>query len=125
MLGIYYGSRARLVKRPGDARAAYFSLLRNAVARKVVKLGRAVGQMDAKYQAVRTRKRMSFFIELALPQGLVPAFTQSATRATPDAACDRKAMFRGLFLASGSVHVPSSASPLDSVLPPHPSATPL
>src|SRR5260370_22322730 len=87
LLGIYYGSRARLVKRPGDARAAYFSLLRNAVARKVGKLGRAVGQMDAKYQAVRTRKRMSFFIEPALPPGLVPAFPQSPPPAPPDAAC--------------------------------------
>src|SRR5258708_13480525 len=117
LLGIYCGSRARLVKRPGDAGAAYFSLLRNAVARKVVKLGRAVGQMDAKYQAVRTRKRMSFFIELALPQGLVPAFTQSATRATPDAACDRKAMLRGLFLGCGSVNVPSSRYHLEYVVP--------
>src|SRR5258708_16471551 len=117
LLGIYCGSRARLVKRPGDAGAAYFSLLRNAVARKVVKLGRAVGQMDAKYQAVRTRKRMSFFIELALPQGLVPAFTQSATRATPDAACDRKAMLRGLFLGCCSVKLPSPRYHLENVLP--------
>src|SRR5450759_1113294 len=85
LLGIYFGSRARLIKRPADAgQAAYFSLLRNAVARKVVRLGRAVGPMEAKYQAVKTRKRMSFFIELALPQGLVPAFTQSALRAVPD-----------------------------------------
>src|SRR4029077_19517629 len=84
LLGIYFGSRARLIKRTGDTRAAYFSLLRNAVARKVVRLGRAVGPMEAKYQAVKTRKRMSFFIELGLPQGLVPAFTQSAMRAVPD-----------------------------------------
>src|SRR5258708_20218964 len=83
LLGIYYGSRARLVKRPGDARAAYFSLLRNAVARKVVKLGRAGGQMDAKYQPVRTRKRMSFFIQLPLPQGPLPAFTHSPPRPPP------------------------------------------
>src|SRR5229473_3779385 len=117
LLGIYFGSRARLVKRPGDTRAAYFSLLRNAVARKVVKLGRAVGPMEAKYQAVRTRKRMSFFIELALPQGLVPAFTLSAMRATPDAACDRKAMLRGLFLGCGSVNVPSSRYHLEFVVP--------
>ena len=76
LLGIYFGSRARLIKRSGDTgQAAYFSLLRNAVARKVVRLGRAVGHMEAKYQPVKTRKRMSFFIELALPPGLarVPA----------------------------------------------------
>jgi len=116
LLGIYFGSRARLIKRPADGRTAYFSLLRNAVARKVVRLCRAVGPMEAKYQAVRTRKRMSFFIELALPPGLVPAFTQSAMRAVPDAACDRKAMLRGLFLGCGSVNVPSSRYHLEFVL---------
>jgi hypothetical protein len=117
LLGIYFGSRARLIKRPGDARAAYFSLLRNAVARKVVRLGRAIGPMEAKYQAVKTRKRMSFFIELGLPQALVPAFTQSAMRAVPDAPCDRKAMLRGLFLGCGSVNVPSSRYHLEFVVP--------
>jgi len=84
LLGIYFGSRGRLL---GDqrGRSAYFSLLRNHVARKVVRLGRAVDQMDAKYQAVKTRKRMSFFIELALPPELVPAFSQPPVQATPDA----------------------------------------
>jgi DNA-binding protein WhiA len=118
LLGIYFGSRARLIKRPGEpGQAAYFSLLRNAVARKVVRLGRAVGPMDAKYQAAKTRKRMSFFIELALPPGLAPAFTQSAARAVPDAPCDRKAMLRGLFLGCGSVNAPSSRYHLEFVAP--------
>jgi len=118
LLGIYFGSRARLIKRSGDVgQAAYFSLLRNAVARKVVRLGRAVGNMEAKYQPVKTRKRMSFFIELALPPGLAPAFTQSAARAVPDAACDRKAMLRGLFLGCGSVNAPSSRYHLEFVAP--------
>ena len=118
LLGIYFGSRARLIKRSGDAgQAAYFSLLRNAVARKVVRLSRAVGHMEAKYQSVKTRKRMSFFIELALPPGLAPAFTQSAARAVPDAACDRKAMLRGLFLGCGSVNAPSSRYHLEFVAP--------
>ena len=118
LLGIYFGSRARLIKRPGEpGQAAYFSLLRNAIARKVVRLGRAVGHMDAKYQAVKTRKRMSFFIELALPPGLAPTFTQPAMSAVPDAACDRKAMLRGLFLGCGSVNVPSSRYHLEFVVP--------
>src|ERR1700737_2242063 len=117
LLGIYFGSRARLIKRPGDGQAAYFSLLRNAVARKVVRLGRAIAQMEAKYQPVKTRKRMSFFIELALPPGIAPAFTQSAMQAVPDAACDRKAMLRGLFLGCGSVNAPSSRYPLEFVAP--------
>src|SRR4029077_19281956 len=87
------------------------------VARKVVRLGRAVGHMESKYQVVRTRKRVSLFVELSLPPGLVPAFTQAATRALPDAACDRKAMLRGLFLGCGSVNAPSSRYHLEFVAP--------
>jgi DNA-binding protein WhiA len=82
-----------------------------------VRLGRAIAQMEAKYQAVKTRKRMSFFIELALPPGLAPAFIQSAMHAVPDAACDRKAMLRGLFLGCGSVNAPSSRYHLEFVVP--------
>jgi DNA-binding protein WhiA len=117
LLGIYFGSRGRLLRRNGDARSAYFSLLRNAVARKVVRLGRAVGNMEAKYQAVKTKKRMTFFIELALPSGLEGAFTQSAAAAMPESACDRKAMLRGLFLGCGSVNAPSSRYHLELVAP--------
>jgi len=79
-----------------------------------------VGNIDPKYQAVKTKKRMSFFIELALPPGLVPAFTQAAVRAIPDAACDRKAMLRGLFLGCGSVNAPSSRYHLEFVAPSEP-----
>jgi len=116
LLGIYYGSRGRLLGKQ-HGRSAYFSLLRNAVARKVVRLGRAVGRMDAKYQAVKSRKRMSFFIELSLPGELVSAFTQGAARAMPEAACDRKAMLRGLFLGCGSVNVPNARYHLEFVAP--------
>lgn len=116
LLGIYYGSRGRLIGSSGG-RSAYFALLRNAVARKVVRLGRAVGRMDAKYQAVKTRKRMSFFIELSVPNSLVPMFSQSPARAVPDAACDTKAMLRGLFLGCGSVNAPSSRYHLEFVAP--------
>ena len=73
--------------------------------------------MEAKYQAVKTKKRMAFFIELSLPAGLQPAFTQAAARAVPDAACDRKAMLRGLFLGCGSVNAPSSRYHLEFVAP--------
>jgi DNA-binding protein WhiA len=117
LLGIYFGSRGRLIKRQSEGPAAYFSLLRNPIARKVVRLGRAVGHMDAKYQVVKTRKRVLLFVELTLPPGLVPAFTQAATRAVPDAACDRKAMLRGLFLGCGSVNAPSSRYHLEFVAP--------
>ncbi|HEV2414491.1 MAG TPA: DNA-binding protein WhiA [Candidatus Dormibacteraeota bacterium] len=116
LLGIYFGSRGRLMGNQ-TGRSAYFSLLRNAVARKVVRLGRAVGRLEAKYQAVKTRKRMSFFIELSLPPELVPAFSQSPVRAMPDAACDRKAMLRGLFLGCGSVNAPNTRYHLEFVAP--------
>ncbi|HEY2598985.1 MAG TPA: DNA-binding protein WhiA [Candidatus Dormibacteraeota bacterium] len=117
MLGIYFGSRGRLIKRQSEGPAAYFSLLRNPIARKVVRLGRAVGHLDAKYQVVRTKKRVSLFVELSLPPGLAPAFTQSAARAVPEAACDQKAMLRGLFLGCGSVNAPSSRYHLEFVAP--------
>jgi cell division protein WhiA len=117
LLGIYFGSRGRLIKRQSEGLAAYFSLLRNPVARKVVRLGRAVGHMEAKYQVLKTRKRVSLFVELTLPPGLVPAFTQAATRAVPDAACDRKAMLRGLFLGCGSVNAPNARYHLEFVAP--------
>ena len=123
LLGIYFGSRGRLIKRPGGSQAAYFSLLRNAVARKVVRLGRAVGPMEAKYQAVKTKKRMTFFIELGLPAGLAPAFTQAAAQVVPDATCDRKALLRGLFLGCGSVNAPSARYHLEFVAPSAPWAT--
>jgi len=117
LLGIYFGSRGRLLNRGADGPAAYFSLLRNAVARKVVRLGRAVGHMEAKYQAVKTKKRMTFFIELTLPPGMQNAFKQPAVRAVPEAACDRKALMRGLFLGCGSVNAPSSRYHLEFVAP--------
>lgn len=116
LLGIYFGSRGRLLGGP-TRRSAYFALLRNAVARKVVRLGRAVGRMEAKYQAQKTRKRMSFFIELAVPKQLLPMFTKSPTQAVSDAACDRKAMLRGLFLGCGSVNAPTSRYHLEFVAP--------
>jgi DNA-binding protein WhiA len=117
LLGIYFGSRGRLIKRQSEGQAAYFSLLRNPIARKVVRLGRAVGNMDAKYQAVKTRKRVLLFVELTLPPGLASAFTQAAARALPEAACDRKTMLRGLFLGCGSVNAPNSRYHLEFVAP--------
>ena len=116
LLGIYHGSRGRLLGNQ-RGRSAYFSLLRNAVARKVVRLGRAIGRMEAKYQAVKTRKRMSFFIELGLPGDLIPVFTQPPVQAMPEAACDRKAMLRGLFLGCGSVNAPNTRYHLEFVAP--------
>src|SRR5438067_4960407 len=116
LLGIYYGSRGRLLG-GSRGRSAYFSLLRNAAARKVVRLGRAVARMDAKYQAVKTRKRMSFFIELGLPGELVAAFSKPPGQAVPEAACDRNGMLRGLFLGCGPVNAPNTRYHLEYVAP--------
>lgn len=117
LLGIYFGSRSRLIKGSHGGQSAYFTLLRNAIARKVVRLGRAVGHIEAKYQVVKTKKRTAFLIELPLPSGLPAAFTQTAARALPESACDRKAMFRGLFLGCGSVNAPNSRYHLEFVAP--------
>ena len=117
LLGIYFGSRSRLIKGSHGGQSAYFTLLRNAIARKVVRLGRAVGHIEAKYQVVKTKKRTAFLIELPLPSGLPAAFIQTAARALPEAPCDRKAMLRGLFLGCGSVNAPNSRYHLEFVAP--------
>ena len=66
---------------------------------------------------MKTKKRMTFFIELSLPSGLQNAFKQAAVRAVPEAACDRKALMRGLFLGCGSVNAPSARYHLEFVAP--------
>src|SRR5215470_9951376 len=97
LLGIFYSSKGRLI-RSGDGQAAYFPLLRNTSARKVVRLARLLGGWEAKYQAARSAKQMTFFVELPLPRGMDEHFSQSAARACPESACDRKALLRGLFM---------------------------
>jgi DNA-binding protein WhiA len=116
LLGIFFSTRGRLTQ-SGTQPAAYFSLLRNTVARKVVRLGRTLAQIDAKYHAVRSAKRTAFFIELPLPPGLEAPFAQLAARALPDAPCDRKAMLRGFFLGCGSVNAPSARYHMEWVVP--------
>jgi len=81
----------------------------------VVRLARLLGGLEAKYQAAKSAKQMTFFIELPLPKSLEHHFSQAA-RACPEAACDRKAMLRGLFLGCGSVNAPSARYHLELVL---------
>jgi DNA-binding transcriptional regulator WhiA len=116
LLAIYSASRGRLI-RNGDLRSASFPLLRNAVARKVLRLARLLGGIEAKYQAVRSPKLMSFFVELSVPPGMVEEFTRPATATYPPLPCDRKAMLRGLFLGCGSVNAPTARHHLELVLP--------
>ena len=116
LTGIFYATRGRLIK-TGNGQAAYFSLLRNTVARKVVRLSRSLAQIEAKYHAVRSAKRTAFFIELPLPAELEPAFTMPAARALPPKHCDRKNFFRGFFLGCGSVNAPSTRYHLELVAP--------
>jgi DNA-binding protein WhiA len=116
LLGIFFSTKGRLIK-TGTGHAAYFPLLRNTVARKVVRLARIMGGLEAKYQAVRSAKQMAFFIELPLPEGMEELFAQPAARALPVATCDRKAMLRGFFLGCGSVNAPSGRYHLEMVVP--------
>lgn len=87
------------------------------MARKVVRLSRLLGGIDPRYQAVKSAKQMSFIIELPLPPELEPRFGPVAARARPDAACDRKAMMRGLFMGCGSVNAPGTRYHLELVVP--------
>jgi hypothetical protein len=105
------------VIRSGDQHAAYFPLLRNNAARKVIRLARIMGGIEARYQASKTAKQMAFFIELPLPNGMEDAFSQPAARAMPERPCDRKAMLRGLFMGCGSVNAPSARYHLELVVP--------
>jgi DNA-binding protein WhiA len=82
-----------------------------------VRLSRLLGGMEAKYQAVRSAKQISFFIELPLPRGMEESFTQLAARALPDAPCDRKALLRGVFMGCGSVNAPTARYHLELVVP--------
>jgi len=114
-LGIFYSSKGRVI-RSGDVQAAYFPLLRNTAARKVMRLARQLGGIEAKYQAAKSAKQMTFFIELPLPRGLEQQFTQPAARACTESPCDRKAMLRGIFMGCGSVNAPSARYHLEFVL---------
>jgi DNA-binding transcriptional regulator WhiA len=116
LTGIFYSTRGRLIK-TGNGQAAYFSLLRNTVARKVVRLSRSLAQIEAKYHAVRSAKRTAFFIELPLPASLEAPFLMPAARALPPRPCDRKNFFRGFFLGCGSVNAPSTRYHLELVAP--------
>jgi cell division protein WhiA len=116
LTGIFYSTRGRLIH-TGNGNAAYFSLLRNSVARKVVRLSRSLAQVEAKYHAERHAKRTAFFIEVPLPAALEPGFTIPAARALPSKPCDRKNFFRGFFLGCGSVNAPSTRYHLELVAP--------
>ena len=103
--------------RSGDQHAAYFPLLRNNAARKVIRLARIMGGIEARYQASKSAKQMAFFIELPIPPSLEPMFALTAAKALPDQTCDRKAMLRGLFMGCGSVNAPSARYHLELVVP--------
>ena len=116
LTGIFYSTRGRLIQ-TGSGNAAYFSLLRNSVARKVVRLSRSLAQVEAKYHAERHAKRTAFFIEVPLPAAIEPGFAIHAARALPAKPCDRKNFFRGFFLGCGSVNAPSTRYHLELVAP--------
>lgn len=116
LMGIFFSTRGRIIT-TGESKVAYFPLLRNTTARKVVRLARLLGGIEAKYNAVRSAKQTSFCIELPLPRGMDLPFLQPAARAMPDRPCDQKAIMRGLFLGCGSVNAPSARYHLEYVTP--------
>jgi cell division protein WhiA len=83
----------------------------------VVRLARLLGGIEAKYQAAKSAKQMTFFVELPLPRGMERHFVQASARACPSSPCDRKALLRGLFMGCGSVNAPSARYHLEFVLP--------
>ena len=99
----------------GTCAVAHFPVLRNQVARKVVRLARLLG-MQPRYQAMRHPKQLSFSVDVPLPASLGPAF-EGPDHSVPDAGCDRKALLRGFFLGCGSVNAPSARYHLELVAP--------
>jgi hypothetical protein len=116
LLGIFYSSKGRLI-RSGEIRTAYFPLLPNSPARKVMRLARVLGGIDPKHQTARSTKGVMFSVELVLPHGMESHFEQSAARAWPKSSCDRRAMLRGLFMGCGSVNASSARPHLEFELP--------
>jgi DNA-binding protein WhiA len=116
LLGIFYAAKGRVI-RSGDGQAAYFPLLKNTTARKVIRLARLLGGLEPKYQAARSAKQMTFFVELPLPRELGERFVLTATKVCPQAPCDRKALVRGLFMGCGSVNAPNARYHLEFALP--------
>jgi DNA-binding transcriptional regulator WhiA len=117
--GIFYATHGRLIEY-GGGHAVYFPVLRNQVARKVVRLTRLL-RLDARYQAVRHPKLLSFSVELPLP-GNIDAELFQHVGTYPGERCDRKAWLRGFFLGCGSVNAPSARYHLELVAPTHGSA---
>jgi cell division protein WhiA len=112
--GIFHATRGSLVPASGGI-AARFRMLRNQVARKVVRLAKLHG-IDAHFQAERHPKQLSFSVLLALEPSLVPVFDPDSHE-IPSERCDRKALLRGFFLGCGSVNAPSARYHFELVTP--------
>ncbi len=96
-------------------RLARFPLLRNLLARRVVRLTGALGAADSRFQHHRTPHQTLYNVEAQLPTALVGSLVELP--GVPERACDRKALLRGFFLGCGSVNAPSARYHLEFVPP--------
>lgn len=97
------------------AQLTRFPLLRNLVARRVVRLARALGAAEPHFRPLRTAHQTLFHVEANLPAALAASLI--ASPAVPDQPCDRKSLLRGFFLGCGSINAPSARYHLEFVPP--------
>lgn len=113
--GIFHASHGRLV-RDAEGSTLAFPLLRNPLARKVVRAARQLGGMEPHVRPVRRAHEFCFTVEMRLPAQLEREFAASGAL-LPARTCDRKALLRGFFLGCGSVNAPSARYHLELVAP--------
>ena len=89
--------------------------VRNALARKVVRLVHASGGEAVAQRRAGRARLASFEVRFRPDAALSELLGRGAF--VPERACDRKAMLRGFFMASGSVSAPGSDYHLELVLP--------
>jgi cell division protein WhiA len=113
--GIFHASHGRLV-READGAALAFPLLRNPLARKVVRTARQLGSAEPRVRPVRRAREFCFTVEVRLPAQLEREVA-APPALLPARTCDRKALLRGFFLGCGSVNAPSARYHLELVAP--------
>ncbi|MBO0690448.1 MAG: DNA-binding protein WhiA [Candidatus Dormibacteraeota bacterium] len=102
--------------RHDDGSMLVFPLLRNPLARKVVRAARQLGGLEPHVRPVRRAHEFCFTVEMRLPAQLEREFGGTGAL-LPAKTCDRKALLRGFFLGCGSVNAPSARYHLELVAP--------
>ncbi|HEV2953525.1 MAG TPA: DNA-binding protein WhiA [Candidatus Dormibacteraeota bacterium] len=94
---------------------AHYRVYRNDLARKLIRLARALTPEVPRFEVVRAPRRTQFLVDHGAAGQLASALESPAR--VPESVCDRKALLRGLFLGGGSVNGPSAGHHLE-FLPP-------